>query len=160
MLSPSHHHGDELPAGHPCRGCPVRDLAICGVLGTAELNQFRHLGCRLHLGSGETLFSQGDPTLSVYTVTEGTMKSYRLFSDGRRQVVGFHMAGDFVGASVDEIHAYSGACLGRRASLVPDRLWAIALATTARRSVTCRRMQTARFAPAVFDWFNVNQNRC
>lgn len=27
MLSPRHHDSSELPPGHPCRGCPVRDAA-------------------------------------------------------------------------------------------------------------------------------------
>jgi CRP/FNR family transcriptional regulator len=102
MLSPSHHHSNDLPAGHPCAGCPVRDLAICGVLDTEQLKSFRRLGCRMRLGAGETLFGQGDPVLSVYTVTEGTLKSYRIFPDGRRQVLGFHMPGDFIGAISDE----------------------------------------------------------
>lgn len=112
MLSPSHHHSHELPGDHPCRGCPVRDLAICGVLETVELKNFRRLGCEIRLVSGETLFDQGDTPLSVFTVTEGTLKSYRIFGDGRRQVIGFHMAGDFIGATGDESHAFTVEAIG------------------------------------------------
>lgn len=112
MLSPSHHHSNELPVGHPCRGCPVRDLAVCGVLDTDELRSFRRLGGQMRLRGGESLFNQGDPATSVFTVTEGTLKSYRIFSDGRRQVMGFHMPGDFVGASVDDNHAHTVEAIG------------------------------------------------
>lgn len=107
MLMPSRHHSNELPVGHPCSGCPVRDLAICGVLETDDLKGFRRLGCRMTLTAGETLFSQGDPAQSVYSVTEGTMKSYKILPDGRRQIIGFHLAGDFVGTSVDDHHAFT-----------------------------------------------------
>jgi CRP/FNR family transcriptional regulator len=59
------------------------------------------------LDAGETLFRQGDPALSVFTLTEGMLKTYKILPDGRRQVTGFHMPGDFVGTSVDETHAFT-----------------------------------------------------
>jgi CRP/FNR family transcriptional regulator len=108
MLSP-HHQGEttELPAGHPCRGCPVRDSALCGVLDAESLRNFRRLGCCVELRAGESLFREGDQALSVFTVTEGMLKSYRILPDGRRQVTGFHMPGDFVGTNVEEVHAFT-----------------------------------------------------
>lgn len=59
------------------------------------------------LDAGDTLFSQGDPALSVYTLTEGMLKTYKILSDGRRQVTGFHMPGDFVGTSFEEFHGFT-----------------------------------------------------
>lgn len=102
MLSPRHHDSSELPPGHPCRGCPVRDAAVCGVLGEEELRNFRRLGCGMRLSAGECLFRQGESALSVFTVTEGMLKSYKLLPDGRRQVIGFHFPGDFVGTTIHE----------------------------------------------------------
>ena len=107
MLSPTHHHSDDLPEGHPCRGCQVRDTAVCGVLGEQDLQSIRRLGCCVHVAAGESLFRQGEPALSVFTVTEGMLKSYKILPDGRRQVTGFHMPGDFVGTSVDDEHAFT-----------------------------------------------------
>jgi CRP/FNR family transcriptional regulator len=104
MLSPRHHDSSELPHGHPCRDCPVRDSAVCGVLGNEELKDLRHFGCSMRLSAGQSLFRQGEPALSVFTVTEGALKSYRILPDGRRQVTGFHFPGDFVGNAVDEEH--------------------------------------------------------
>jgi CRP/FNR family transcriptional regulator len=112
MLSPRHHDSSELPVGHPCRGCPVRDKAICGVLEAGELKTFRHLGCGIELRDGESLFAQGDPALSVFTVTAGMLKSYAILPDGRRQITGFHVAGDFVGTSVDEEHQFAAEAVG------------------------------------------------
>lgn len=107
MLSPRHHHNRNLPEGHPCRNCQVRDVAVCGVLDDQDLQSFRRLGCGVQLRAGESLFSQGEPALSVFTVTEGMLKSYKILPDGRRQVTGFHMPGDFVGTSVDETHSFT-----------------------------------------------------
>ena len=107
MLSPVHHHSGELPMGHPCRGCTARDSAICGVLDEEELKSFRRMGCSLELRPGESLFNQGDPAHSVFTITSGILKSYKILPDGRRQVTAFHLPGDFVGTSVDDTHAFT-----------------------------------------------------
>jgi CRP/FNR family transcriptional regulator len=112
MLSPAHHHSGELPEDHPCRGCAVRETAVCGVLGSEELKTFRRLGCCVELRDGESLFAQGDPAFSVFTVTEGMLKSYVILPDGRRQVTGFHLPGDFIGTSVDETHRFAAEAVG------------------------------------------------
>jgi CRP/FNR family transcriptional regulator len=104
MLSPHHHNDSELPSGHPCRSCAVRDSAVCGVLGSEELRNFRHLGCRMRLNTGQSLFRQGESATSVFTVAEGALKSYRILADGRRQVTGFHFPGDFIGTATHEDH--------------------------------------------------------
>ena len=46
---------------------------------------------------GEQLFRQGDPVRLIYQLREGVVISYRLLSDGRRQVTGFHLPGELVG---------------------------------------------------------------
>ncbi len=112
MLSPAKHNSSELPEGHPCIGCEVRDLAICGVLDTEDLGIFKRLGCSIDLGDGESLFHQGDPATRVFTVTRGMLKSFRILADGRRQVTGFHMPGDFVGTSVDDEHQFAAEAVG------------------------------------------------
>lgn len=65
----------------------------------------------MRLSAGQSLFRQGDLALSVFTVTEGALKSYRIFADGRRQVMGFHFPGDFVGTATDEDHEMTAEAL-------------------------------------------------
>jgi CRP/FNR family transcriptional regulator len=107
MLSPIHRSSSDIPQGHPCSGCPVRDIAICGALEEGDLKSFRRLGCQVVLKRGDVLFRQGEAAHRVFTITEGMLKSYRIFADGRRQVVGFHLPGEFIGMAVDEVHAAS-----------------------------------------------------
>lgn len=107
MLEAAERHLEKLPAGHPCQGCEVRNKAVCGVLDCARLEQFRNLGWTIKLGTGETLFHEGDPVRRVFTLTAGTLKLYKLLPDGRRQVTGFMHPGDFLGMSTGDEHAFS-----------------------------------------------------
>jgi CRP/FNR family transcriptional regulator len=107
VLQAAERHLERLPIGHPCQGCEVRDRAVCGVLDCARLEQFRNLGWTVKLGSGQTLFHEGDPATRVFTLTSGTLKLYKLLPDGRRQVTGFMHPGDFLGMSTDDEHAFS-----------------------------------------------------
>ncbi len=49
----------------------------------------------------------GDQARHVYSVTSGTLRLQRDLSDGRRQVIGFAIPGDFVGLSMDDRFTFS-----------------------------------------------------
>ncbi len=112
MLAPALRHHGPLPVGHPCLGCEVRSLAVCGVLDGPELAQLKSLGWQLNLSAGQPLFHEGDPATRVFTLTRGTLKLYKLLPDGRRQVTGFMHPGDFLGISVADEHAFTAEALG------------------------------------------------
>nr|WP_309391972.1 helix-turn-helix domain-containing protein [Chelatococcus sambhunathii] len=59
------------------------------------------------LAAKETLFLQGDVADAVYNVTCGMLRLYKLLPDGRRQIVGFLLPGDFVGLSLSERFGFS-----------------------------------------------------
>jgi CRP/FNR family transcriptional regulator len=98
---------DELLVGHPCHGCAVRDKAVCHVLDGDDLASYKQLGWTLRARAGQTVFHEGDPADRVFTLTRGALKLYRLLPDGRRQVVGFMLPGDFLGIAVEGEHAFS-----------------------------------------------------
>lgn len=111
MLAPAVRDEQPLPAGHPCAGCEVRNIAVCGILDCENLAQFKGLGWTLKLSAGQALFHEGDPAARVFTLTRGTLKLYKLLPDGRRHVTGFMRAGDFLGISVDDEHAFTAVAL-------------------------------------------------
>lgn len=111
MFETSLQNLEPLPAGHPCQGCEARERAVCGVLGCERLAEFRSLGSKLRLDAGQSLFREGDPATRVFTLTRGSLKLYKLLPDGRRQVVGFSVSGDFLGISIDDEHAFSAEAL-------------------------------------------------
>src|SRR5690606_600267 len=66
---------------------PRAELAgcdLCAAFATASAAP------RSPFAPGEQLFRQGDPVRLVYRVLKGAVISYRLLSDGRRQVTAFH----------------------------------------------------------------------
>jgi CRP/FNR family transcriptional regulator len=103
----------DLPAHHPCAGCSVRDTAVCGVLQCDDLAEFKNSGCTQRLEAGQPLFHEGDPATQVYNVTEGALKLTKLLPDGRRQVLGFILPGDFLGISLGGEQAYGAEALQR-----------------------------------------------
>jgi CRP/FNR family transcriptional regulator len=111
MLAPAKRHLEDLPAGHPCEGCEVRDKAVCGVLDCDDLETFKNLGRTVKLSAGQVLFHEGDPVTRVFTLTRGTLKLYNLLADGRRHVTGFVYPGGFLGISMDEEHVFSAEAL-------------------------------------------------
>ena len=100
------------PNGHFCSDCAVRTSAVCSSLNAAELSEFEHLGRRVHFSSGETVFSEEDITTSFYNVLEGVMRLYKLLPDGRRQIVGFALPGDFLGMNLSGRHNFSADAIG------------------------------------------------
>lgn len=100
------------PNGHHCDDCAVRGAAVCSSLDAAELREFEHLGRRVHFDSGETVFSEEDITTSFYNVLEGVMRLYKLLPDGRRQIVGFALPGDFLGMNLSGRHNFSADAIG------------------------------------------------
>ena len=45
----------------------------------------------------EFVFAEGDPTTHLFCVETGAIALYKIFDDGRRQIVGFAYAGDLIG---------------------------------------------------------------
>ncbi|MFT4120394.1 helix-turn-helix domain-containing protein [Bradyrhizobium sp.] len=99
-------------SGHFCSDCAVREFAVCSSLTAAELREFEYLGRRVHFDAGETVFSEEDTTTSFYNVLEGVMRLYKLLPDGRRQIVGFALPGDFLGMNISGRHNFSADAIG------------------------------------------------
>ncbi len=91
------------PVARPITKLPPN---IAGVgLATPDVDDdFEMTGSRSHYGRNEEIFGEGDPADFVYRVTSGTVRLYRLLSDGRRQIAGFCFAGDSFGFTAGEDH--------------------------------------------------------
>jgi CRP/FNR family transcriptional regulator len=90
-----------------CDDCEVRDLAVCGSLTHPQLPRLAGIMLDRRLDVGQLLFQEGDPAADVFTVTSGLLKLYKLMGDGRRQVTGFLVAGDFLGLAFVRAYAFS-----------------------------------------------------
>lgn len=96
-----------LDKAHPCFGCAVRMVSVCGVLDSDELAEFKHSGATIDRAAGETIFFEGDRASHVYNLTSGALRISKLLSDGRRQIAGFLFPGDFLGITMEDEHAFT-----------------------------------------------------
>lgn len=95
-------------AAPPCRNCDVvREIAFCADLGQDEVKRLATVRCHAHLPASFTLFREGDAADHVYSISNGTVKLYKLMSDGRRQIIGFLFSGDMFGLAIDGGYAYT-----------------------------------------------------
>ncbi|MHB2208044.1 helix-turn-helix domain-containing protein [Methylobacterium sp. CM6257] len=94
-----------------CVDCKVRLISVCSVLALDELEELEALSQHLTLDKGQVLFGQGELANSVFNVIEGSLRLARLLPDGRRQVMGFALPGDFLGLAPEERHSVSAEAL-------------------------------------------------
>lgn len=106
-----------LPPDHPCYPCEVRRVSLFYALQCGDLSELRALGKVRELKADEPLFHQGDEANLVYTVAAGSLRLYRLLFDGRRQITGFALPGEFLGISTDDSHDVTAE------ALEPSRIW-------------------------------------
>lgn len=52
----------------------------------------------------EEVYGEGEPSEYVYQVIRGAVRTYKLLSDGRRQIGAFHLAGDVFGLDPGTAH--------------------------------------------------------
>ena len=69
-------------------------------------------GTQMVLTKGEELFAEGDEAEYFYQVVSGTIRSYKLLSDGRRQIDAFHLKGDIFGLEAGAEHRFSAEAVG------------------------------------------------
>jgi CRP/FNR family transcriptional regulator len=92
--------------------CAVRSLAICAELGDAEHQEFERLAQHVRYGAKEALFSEDEVADSVYSLVEGIARLYKLLPDGRRQIIGFALPGDFLGMAPGNRYSFSADAIG------------------------------------------------
>jgi CRP/FNR family nitrogen fixation transcriptional regulator len=56
---------------------------------------------------GNEIFGEKEPADYVYQVVTGAVRSYKLLSDGRRQIGAFHLANDIFGLEIGSDHRFT-----------------------------------------------------
>ncbi|HZD24904.1 MAG TPA: cyclic nucleotide-binding domain-containing protein [Alphaproteobacteria bacterium] len=96
----------------PCRACTIRELSVCSALSDAEISSLEAILSQAILAPGQTVFYEGDAAEHVYNITSGTVRLSKLLADGRRQVTGFLMPGDFLGFASEDAYTYTAEAVG------------------------------------------------
>jgi CRP/FNR family nitrogen fixation transcriptional regulator len=74
------------------------------------------------------IYGENDPADYLYKVVSGTVRTYKVLTDGRRQVGGFYVAGDIFGLETGEQHTFSAEAITECKVLVIKRSTLVALA--------------------------------
>ena len=94
-----------------CARCGIRWLGVCAALDDAEQRDLEAIMSHRHLDRGQSLLVDGDRADFAYNVISGGIKLFKSLSDGRTQITGFLLAGDFLGLPVRGTYVYSAEAL-------------------------------------------------
>ena len=93
--------GQRLPYA-PCLHCDIRHMSVCGALDTAGLAQLqRQVGHECY-EPGRTIVTEGEVADRGFILLSGMLSLSKSLPDGRRQILGFLLPGDFIGIAGDD----------------------------------------------------------
>jgi CRP/FNR family nitrogen fixation transcriptional regulator len=100
-----------------------RPPAVRGSFGTME-----RMGSQMTFGPNEEIFGESEPAEFIYKVTKGAVRTYKILSDGRRQIGAFCLPGDIFGLEIGQEHQYSAEAINQATVTVIRRSAVVSLA--------------------------------
>src|SRR5246127_540705 len=91
--------------------------------GTIEL-----MGACMSFAANAEIYGENEPADYLYKVVSGTVRTYKVLVDGRRQIGAFHLSGDVFGLETGDEHTFSAEAISDAKVLVIKRSALIALA--------------------------------
>src|SRR6516164_1515176 len=101
--------------------------------GTIEL-----MGACMSFAANAEIYGENEPAGYLYKVVSGTVRTYKVLVDGRRQIGAFHLPGDIFGFESGEAHTFSAEAITDCKIIVIKRSAVMALA--ARDTDVARQM--------------------
>jgi CRP/FNR family transcriptional regulator, nitrogen fixation regulation protein len=111
-----------LPALQPVR--PAPPTASKALHSSIDL-----MGAVMPFGRNVEIYGENEPAEYVYKVLSGTVRTYKVLNDGRRQIGAFYLAGDTFGLEIGEDHTFSAEAITDCKILVVKRSTLISLAS-------------------------------
>ncbi|MGI4793785.1 MAG: Crp/Fnr family transcriptional regulator [Janthinobacterium lividum] len=92
---------------NPCAQCDVRHRSVCNAIDDPDLARLSAIAVHREYEKGQVFVEEGQPATDFYNVTGGTVKLFKMLSDGRQQITGFAGVGHFLGLAVSATYAFS-----------------------------------------------------
>lgn len=86
------------------------------------------MGAPMSFGRNAEIYGEGEAADFLYKVVSGTVRTYKVLTDGRRQVGGFYLPGDIFGLETGDEHTFSAEAITDCKVLVIKRSALVALA--------------------------------
>jgi CRP/FNR family transcriptional regulator, nitrogen fixation regulation protein len=86
------------------------------------------MGASMPFARNAEIYGENEPADYLYKVISGTVRTYKVLSDGRRQIGAFYLPGDMFGLETGEEHAFSAEAISDARVLVIRRSAVMGLA--------------------------------
>jgi CRP/FNR family transcriptional regulator, nitrogen fixation regulation protein len=107
---------------------PVDQPRPIGVKADSLSQSMDLMGATMAYPRNSEIFGEGEPAEYLYKVMSGSVRTYKILRDGRRQVGGFYLPGDVFGLEFADEHTLSAEAIGDTKVLVVKRTALNALA--------------------------------
>ena len=102
--------------------------AVPAAASHAGEGNIEFIGAPMSFARNAEIYGEGEPADYLYKVVSGTVRTYKVLSDGRRQVGAFYMPGDVFGLETGDEHTFSAEAISDAKVLVIKRSALVALA--------------------------------
>jgi CRP/FNR family nitrogen fixation transcriptional regulator len=103
-------------------------------------NSIELMGAMMPFARNAEIYGENEPADYLYKVVSGTVRTYKVLNDGRRQIGAFYLPGDMFGLEVGDEHTFSAEAIVDCKVMVIKRSSVIGLA--ARESDVARQLWT------------------
>ncbi|MDD2875954.1 MAG: cyclic nucleotide-binding domain-containing protein [Acidiphilium sp.] len=103
--------GPEHEASAHCDTCAARHIGLCDAMIDADLSQLATVAHWCRIPKGHIFLAEGDPAQNFFNLNRGNAKLFKNLPDGRRQIVGFVAAGDFIGLAANNRYSFTAEAL-------------------------------------------------
>ena len=108
------------------KAMPKRSVPV--VAGHRVESSIDLMGAPMSFARNAEIYGESEPADYLYKVVSGTVRTYKVLSDGRRQIGAFYMAGDVFGLEMGDEHTFSAEAISDAKVLVIKRRALVALA--------------------------------
>jgi CRP/FNR family transcriptional regulator, nitrogen fixation regulation protein len=98
------------------------------------------MGAPMPFARNAEIYGENEPAEYLYKVVTGSVRTYKVLNDGRRQIGAFYLAGDVFGLEVGDEHTFSAEAIVNSKIMVIKRSALVKLA--ARDTETARKLWT------------------
>ncbi|TSD85502.1 Crp/Fnr family transcriptional regulator [Mycobacterium sp. KBS0706] len=95
-----------------CHTCEARCRSLCGSVSDEHLTEFADIAETVRLRPHQRIVTEGDPADHTFNIVSGAAKLVKALPDGRQQIVGFLLCGDFFGLPVQGAYPYGVEAIG------------------------------------------------
>ncbi len=76
-------------------------------LGQSLFGSHELIGVAMPFGRNVEIYGENEPAEYLYKVISGSVRTYKILNDGRRQIGAFYLPGDIFGLEMGEEHSFS-----------------------------------------------------